>query len=133
MGNEQSSPNTLPDGMQELTFDQLWDPTNLIPVKINPIPEDSYENMLVLGFGVVLAAVGIMLVASVLVLPATIIAVLGPVIAYFNAVYVVGAPKYFLTRIGEYTIRPFMFFLLTLGDQLAKISEEDLTAYLSGA
>ena len=119
--------------MQELTFDQLFDPANLIPVKINPIPEDSYENMLVLSFGIVLASVGIMAVAGTLVLPATIIAIAGPVLSFYNSIYVIGAPRYFANLIGEHTLRPFMFFLLTLGDQLAKISEEDLQALLDGS
>ena len=115
----------------EFNYQDLWDITALEQVKIIPVPENGYENYLLLTVGAIGISMAIMGVFMIPILPFAAVFIAGIIFMQSIAMYIAGAPNQITQTIGKLW-RNFLF--LSLGGiwELLHANEQDVKDALQG-
>ena len=115
----------------EFNYQDLWDITALEQVKIIPVPENGYENYLLLTVGAIGISMAVMGVFMIPILPFAAVFIAGIIFMQSIAMYIAGAPNQITQTIGKLW-RNFLF--LSLGGiwELLHANEQDVKDALQG-
>ena len=115
----------------EFNYQDLWDITDLEQVKIIPVPENGYENYLLLTVGAIGISMAVMGVMMIPILPFAAVFIAGIIFMQSIAMYIAGAPNQITQTIGKLW-RNFLF--LSLGGiwELLHANEQDVKDALQG-
>ena len=115
----------------EFNYQDLWDITALEQVKIIPVPENGYENYLLLTVGAIGISMAVMGVMMIPILPFAAVFIAGIIFMQSIAMYIAGAPNQITQTIGKLW-RNFLF--LSLGGiwELLHANEQDVKDALQG-
>ena len=115
----------------EFNYQDLWDITALEQVKIIPVPENGYENYLLLTVGAIGISMAVMGVMMIPILPFAAVFIAGIMFMQSIAMNIAGAPNQITQNIGKWW-RNVLF--LSLGGiwELLHANERDVKDALQG-